>query len=156
VGELKPIHRTRHVDIREDKTDFLVQFEQSNGSVGAARFINLEASVLDEVNRPHSDQRLVLHDQNRDAGLIGSPIKAKLRSRTNVQVICSSVFIGLRAPNREAAKICAGVAARSNRVMQIRRENPLRVSTGLPPDCDVHGRDPQCPVNVDIVEKVGN
>src|SRR6202041_2518875 len=57
-----------NVDIREDKTDFLVQFEQSNGSVGAASLINPEASVLDEVNRPHSDQRLVLHDQNRGAG----------------------------------------------------------------------------------------
>src|ERR1700677_4488365 len=64
VGELQPIHRARHVDIRHNKTDFLVQFEQSNGSVGAARLINLEASVLDEVNRPHPDQRLVLHDQN--------------------------------------------------------------------------------------------
>jgi hypothetical protein len=57
--------------------------------------------------------------------------------------------MGLRAPTEKQAKICAAVAARSNRVRQIRRENPLRVSTGLPPDRDVHGRDPQCPVNVD-------
>ena len=66
MGEFKPIHRARHVDIREDKTDFLVQSEQSKGSVGAARLIHLETSVPDQVNRAHSDQRLVLHDQNRD------------------------------------------------------------------------------------------
>src|ERR1700733_831521 len=37
VGEFKPVHRARDADIREDKANFLVPFEQSNRCVGTAR-----------------------------------------------------------------------------------------------------------------------
>src|SRR5580658_2587259 len=102
VCEFKPVHRARHVDIREDKTDFPVQFEQSNGSVGAARLIHLKAGVLDLVNRPHSDQGLVLHDQNRDTWPFrffhrgGTPLQSKSSSNS---LLCLGKTASYRGAN---------------------------------------------------------
>ena len=65
MGKFEPIHRARHVDIREDQTDFRVQFEESDGRVGAFRLIHFETGLLDRIRRPPSNERLVLHNQNR-------------------------------------------------------------------------------------------
>ena len=109
VCELKTVHRPRHVDIREDKTDFLVHFEQSNGIVAAPRLLHLEASVLDQDDGPHSDQRLVLYDQNRGAWPPRFTHEGKLRSRAKVQVIRSCALGGLR--HTEEPILLAPVAA---------------------------------------------
>jgi hypothetical protein len=54
----------------------------------------------------------------------------------------SNVWLG-RAPRLPQQPLYARFPARSCRSGDGR----------YPPDCDVHGRDPQCPVNVDFVEE---
>jgi hypothetical protein len=46
MGQFEPVHRARHVYIREDEPDFRMLFEHTDSFLGISRFVNKEALVL--------------------------------------------------------------------------------------------------------------
>jgi hypothetical protein len=62
VGELQPVHRTRHLDVGKNNADVAEGFENCDGFVGVAGLHQLEARLSDHDGRIHSQQQLVLDE----------------------------------------------------------------------------------------------
>jgi hypothetical protein len=91
VGEFKPVHRSRHVDICKDERDLLVQFEQSTAaSALPASYTSKPASSI-KATAPILIRGSSSTIRTAALGLPRSPMRAKLRPGAKVQLIFAQV-----------------------------------------------------------------
>jgi hypothetical protein len=119
MGQFEPIHGTRHVDIREDETDFRMFFEPTDGLIGIPSFVNQKASVLELRSVSHPNQRLVFNDENGDKKFFEVPhLEATPRSANSsrvpthqIAILSTAQWIGRSTPVYAIGRHDAGDAA---------------------------------------------
>jgi hypothetical protein len=65
-GQLDAVHRAGHVDVGEDNPYIAAGFKNTNRMIGVARLNGVETGRLDDINRSHTEDRFVLHNENDD------------------------------------------------------------------------------------------
>lgn len=58
------IHRSRHLDIGENQHDIVALLKVLQRLIGRGGFQNAEARFLKYIDRIHSDENIVFHDEN--------------------------------------------------------------------------------------------
>jgi hypothetical protein len=64
MGELQPVHRTRHVNVGKDETNIVAGRENGDGLVCIARLDDVKAGHLDGRSGIDPDQKFVLDDEH--------------------------------------------------------------------------------------------
>jgi hypothetical protein len=64
VRQLRPIHGSRHVNIRKYDLDVRAAFEDENGRVGIGSLEDFKSGIPDRFHHGAADQKLVLDDQD--------------------------------------------------------------------------------------------
>src|SRR5215212_4724322 len=64
MGELQPVHRTRHVNVGKDETDIVANSENGDGLVRIAGLENVKSRRLDGSSGTRPDQIFVLDDEH--------------------------------------------------------------------------------------------
>jgi hypothetical protein len=64
MGELEPVHRTRHVDVGKDQANVASLLKDRNGLVSTSGFDHVKTVRFDHRGRVHADQCLVFHNKH--------------------------------------------------------------------------------------------
>lgn len=64
VGEPKPIHRTRHVNVREDGANIATALQKPDGLICVGRLHGGISGVFDHMDSAHPNQHFRIHDQD--------------------------------------------------------------------------------------------
>lgn len=68
MGELQPVHRTRHVNVGKDEMNIVAGCKNGDGLVGIASLENVKSRYLDGGSGTNPDQKFVL-DNKHDRSL---------------------------------------------------------------------------------------
>ena len=61
MGQLRAIHRPRHVNIRKHDLNVRTAFEDDNGGVGIGSLEDFESGIPDGFRRRSADQKIILN-----------------------------------------------------------------------------------------------
>ena len=64
MRQLQPVHRAGHLDIGEQQRDIGAGFQDAHGLVSVDGLDGVETGVLDDIDRAHAQNHLVLDDQD--------------------------------------------------------------------------------------------
>ena len=62
-GELQHVQRARHVDVGKQQVDLRLALKHPPSLVGRVRLHDVEAGLLQHVDRDHADDRFIFHDE---------------------------------------------------------------------------------------------
>jgi hypothetical protein len=78
MGELQPVHRTRHVKVGKDEMNIVAGCKNGDGLVGIASLENVKSRYLDGGSGTNPDQKFVL-DNKHDRSLASTVLHQNQR-----------------------------------------------------------------------------
>jgi hypothetical protein len=102
-GQLKTVHGTRHMDIRENNRDVGSALKNFDGLVSVFRLNDFEAAGSDHINRIHADEKFVLDNQD-----YRSMVRLGIR-QINVSPLHSSIADVIGSPRRRRCQAAMAV-----------------------------------------------